>query len=91
MGDIQSEEQRDLLFTIKLPSTPEFSQEKSKYCKVTLQCDNVLSSSVEKSSIWWGLSRSQNSNQKTRNTNIDLEWNRVQAAKAMDGKIKSNG
>eukprot|EP01119_Soliformovum_irregulare_P006544 TRINITY_DN1866_c0_g1_i2.p1 TRINITY_DN1866_c0_g1~~TRINITY_DN1866_c0_g1_i2.p1 ORF type:complete len:479 (+),score=170.11 TRINITY_DN1866_c0_g1_i2:182-1618(+) len=81
VGDIQSEEQKDILVAVSL--TPlQVENPESVYVSVETTCFNVLTCNLETLKTEGKISR-QNSNSKTRNFDVDKNYNRVLAADAM--------
>eukprot|EP01117_Protostelium_nocturnum_P006793 TRINITY_DN243_c0_g1_i1.p1 TRINITY_DN243_c0_g1~~TRINITY_DN243_c0_g1_i1.p1 ORF type:complete len:517 (-),score=175.86 TRINITY_DN243_c0_g1_i1:60-1460(-) len=83
MQDIQSEEQKDIIFKIKVPTTPNPTED-FQAVKFTLTYFNVLSKQTEDRTVTLSIKRSEIPDPQTRPVELDIEYNRVAVAKALD-------
>jgi len=87
INDIQSEENRDIIFELTLPSLNE-KKEKQPIIQITAQYKNVVKNQNELKSIVSEVDRDDTKDVGERNYDIDLQVNRVVAADAMNNADK---
>jgi uncharacterized protein YegL len=85
LGDIYSEEFRDLVFILKLPKIKE-EQKECKIFEATISYFNVIEKNIEKMSVEGKIKRPlkiEGSNKP--NVNLDKQRNRIETGNALDG------
>eukprot|EP01117_Protostelium_nocturnum_P016366 TRINITY_DN646_c0_g1_i1.p1 TRINITY_DN646_c0_g1~~TRINITY_DN646_c0_g1_i1.p1 ORF type:complete len:486 (-),score=130.95 TRINITY_DN646_c0_g1_i1:75-1532(-) len=83
MQDVQSQEQKDLIFRIKVPAIKNSSKE-FEAIRFAVNYFNVLTKEIENQTITLSLKRSELPEPQTRPSELDIEYNRVAVAKALD-------
>ena len=93
LGDLQSEEQRDVLMEIQLPACPDLGTDGGilNYASVTLSFFNVITAVMETATSDLPVSRTDTGKPKTSNPLIDKQKNRIMTMKALeDAKKKAD-
>ena len=86
LGDLQSEEQRDVLMEIQLPACPDLGTDGGilNYASVTLSYFNVITAVMETATADLPVSRTDTGKPKTSNPLIDKQKNRIMTMKALE-------
>jgi len=89
VGDIQSEEQKDILCQLKLPSLKE-PEDAFPVARITITYTNSVSHQTESMSSVVSLCRSKKllPSHTQRNVTVDIELNRIIAAEAMETAVE---
>ena len=86
LGDLQFEEERDVLMEIQLPACPDLATEGAilNYASVTLSYFNVITAVMETVTADLPVSRSDTGKLKTSNPLVDKQKNRIIIIKALE-------
>ena len=86
LGDLQSEEQRDVLMEIQLPVCSELGAAGGvlNYASITLSYFNVITSVMEKIKTDFPIERTNTGKPKTSNPLIDKQKNRIMTVKVLE-------
>jgi Mg-chelatase subunit ChlD len=83
LGDIQSEEKRDIIIVVDLPAL-DCAEPSFPILKISLSYKNVVTSSMEKKSIVVAVLRPEITPEQKRDHNLDKQHNRIIAAEALE-------
>ena len=83
MGDLQSEEEHDILVELSLPETEESTTSSNVYAKITLSYFNVIKKNIDSATTEVSVPRCSNPGKLTTSLEVDEQRNRIKAIESL--------